>query len=95
MQVALTNIQGLFGMNKVVFINDYTLHYLKSYSLVLIISIFGATPLIKTLIDKLRKNKYVNKIINILEPILIVIILVVVTSYLIDNSYNPFLYFRF
>ena len=50
---------------------------------------------IKILIDKLRKNKYVNNIINILEPILIVVILVVVTSYLIDNSYNPFLYFRF
>ena len=95
MQVAFTNIKGLFGMNKEVFINDYTLHYLKSYSLVLIISLFGATPLIKTLIDKLRKNKYVNKIINILEPILIVMILFIVTSYLIDNSYNPFLYFRF
>ena len=95
MQVALTNIKGLFGMNKEVFINDYTLHYLKSYSLILIISLFGATPLIKTLIDKLRKNKYVNNIINILEPILIVVILFVVTSYLIDNSYNPFLYFRF
>ena len=95
MSVALTNIKGLFGMNGEVFINDYTLHYLKSYLPLLIIAFLGATPLIKTLIDKLRKNKYVNNIINILEPILIVIILVVVTSYLIDNSYNPFLYFRF
>ena len=95
MSVALTNIKGLFGMNGEVFINDYTLHYLKSYLPLLIIALFGSTPLIKTLIDKLRKNKYVNNIINILEPILIVIILVVVTSYLIDNSYNPFLYFRF
>ena len=95
MQVALTNIKGLFGMNKEAFINDYTLHYLKSYLPLLIIAFLGATPLIKTLIDKLRKNRYVNNIINILEPILIVIILVVVTSYLIDNSYNPFLYFRF
>ena len=95
MSVALTNIKGLFGMNGEVFINDYTLHYLKSYLPLLIIALFGATPFIKTLIDKLRKNKYVNNIINILEPILIVIILFVVTSYLIDNSYNPFLYFRF
>ena len=95
MSVALTNIKGLFGMNGEVFINDYTLHYLKSYLPLLIISLFGATPFIKILIDKLRKNKYVNNIINILEPILIVVILVVVTSYLIDNSYNPFLYFRF
>ena len=95
MQVALTNIKGLFGMNGEVFINDYTLHYLKSYLPLLIIAFLGATPFIKTLIDKLRKNKYVNNIINILEPILIVMILFVVTSYLIDNSYNPFLYFRF
>ena len=95
MSVALINIKGLFGMNGEVFINDYTLHYLKSYLPILIIAIFGATPFIKTLIDKLRKNKYLNNIINILEPILIVIILFVVTSYLIDNSYNPFLYFRF
>lgn len=95
MQVALTSIKGLFGMNGEVFINNYTLHYLKSYSLVLIIALLGSTPLIKILIDKLRKNKYLNNIINILEPILIVMILVVVTSYLIDNSYNPFLYFRF
>lgn len=95
MSVALSNIKGLFGMNGEAFINDYTLHYLKSYLPVLIIALFGATPFIKILIDKLRKNKYVNNIINILEPILIVVILVVVTSYLIDNSYNPFLYFRF
>ena len=95
MSVALTNIKGLFGMNGEVFINDYTLHYLKSYLPLLIIAFLGATPFIKTLIDKLRKNKYINSIINILEPILIVVILVVVTSYLIDNSYNPFLYFRF
>lgn len=93
--VALTNIKGLFGMNGEVFVNDYTLHYLKSYLPLLIISLFGTTPFIKILIDKLRKNKYANNIINILEPILIVMILVVVTSYLIDNSYNPFLYFRF
>lgn len=95
MSVALTNIKGLFGMNGEVFVNDYTLHYLKSYLPLLIIAFLGATPFIKTLIDKLRKNKYANNIINILEPILIVMILVVVTSYLIDNSYNPFLYFRF
>lgn len=95
MPVALTNIKGLFGMNGEAFVNDYTLHYLKSYLPVLIIALLGSTPFIKILIDKLRKNKYVNSIINILEPILIVVILVVVTSYLIDNSYNPFLYFRF
>ena len=36
-----------------------------------------------------------NKIINLLEPIAMASILTIVTAYLVDNSYNPFLYFRF
>lgn len=92
---AFFNIKGLFGLNKEVFINNYTIYYLKSYLVVLIITIFGATPLFKNIIEKLKKSKCLNKIINILEPIFLVILLLLVTAYLIDSSYNPFLYFRF
>lgn len=59
------------------------------------IAIIGSTPLIKNIIDKLNKNEKIKNIINIFEPILLLVLLIVVTSYLIDNSYNPFLYFRF
>ena len=92
---AFFNIKGLFGLNKEVFINNYTIYYLKSYLIVLIIAIFGATPLFKNIIEKLKKSKCLNKIINILEPIFLIILLLLVTAYLIDSSYNPFLYFRF
>lgn len=92
---AIYNIKGLFGFNKEVFINNYTIYYLKSYLIVLIISIVGSTPLFKNIIEKLKKSKCLNKIINILEPIFLVILLLLVTAYLIDSSYNPFLYFRF
>ena len=92
---AFFNIKGLFGLNKEVFINNYTIYYLKSYLIVLIIAIFGATPLFKNIIEKLKKSKCLNKITNILEPIFLVILLLLVTAYLIDSSYNPFLYFRF
>jgi hypothetical protein len=92
---AFFNIKGLFGLNKEVFINNYTIYYLKSYLIVLIIAIFGATPLFKNIIEKLKKSKCLNKIINVLEPIFLVILLLLVTAYLIDSSYNPFLYFRF
>ena len=92
---AFFNIKGLFGLNKEVFINNYTIYYLKSYLIVLIIAIFGATPLFKNIIEKLRKNKTINNLINILEPIFLVILLLLVTAYIIDSSYNPFLYFRF
>ena len=92
---AIYNIKGLFGFNKEVFINNYTIYYLKSYLIVLIISIIGSTPLLKNIVEKLRKNKTINNFINVLEPIFLIILLLLVTAYLIDSSYNPFLYFRF
>lgn len=95
MKVALLNIVGLFGANGEVIINQYTLYYLKSYAVILIIAIFGSTPIPKKIILKLKCNDKINKIINIIEPIFIIILLLIVTAYLVDNSYNPFLYFRF
>lgn len=92
---AVIQIGGLFGLNGERFINDYTIYYVKSYSIILIISIIGATPFLKNQILKLKEKKLINKIINILEPITLVFLLVFVTSYLVDSSYNPFLYFRF
>lgn len=75
--------------------NDYTMYYLKSYLVTIIIAIIGATPLMKIIIEKLKKNNVMNKIINVLEPIAMLGMLLIVTAYLVDNSYNPFLYFRF
>ena len=71
------------------------MYYLKSYLVTIIIAIIGATPLMKIIIEKLKKNNVMNKIINVLEPIAMLGMLLIVTAYLVDNSYNPFLYFRF
>ena len=88
-------INGLFGFNKDVFINEITIYNFKNYFVVILIAILAATPILKNLIIKLKKNKRANYLINLLEPFYIVFLLIIVTAYLIDNSYNPFLYFRF
>ena len=92
---AFNSIKGLFGINGEVFINNYSLYYLRSYAVIIIIAIIGATPIIKKIIEKLKRNKVMNGIINIIEPIAMIALLVICTAYSIDNSYNPFLYFRF
>lgn len=89
------NIKGIFGINTSNFVDSYTLYYLKSYLVVFVIGIIGATPVLKNIIEKLNKNEKINSVINILEILVTVILLLVVTAYLVDSSYNPFLYFRF
>ena len=92
---AFTNIQGLCGIHCDGIINQYTIYYLKNYIIILILAIIGATPLVTNIINKLKENAKINKIINIIEPIFIIVLLLIVTAYLVDSSYNPFLYFRF
>ena len=92
---AWNNIIGLFGANGESLINASTVYYLKSYLVVLVIAIIGSTPLLKNIIEKLKTKTNANKIINLLESIAMASILIIVTAYLVDNSYNPFLYFRF
>ena len=91
---AWNNIIGLFGANGESLINASTVYYLKSYLVVLVIAIIGSTPLLKNIIEKLKTKTNANKIINLLEPIAMASILIIVTAYLVDNSYNTFLYFR-
>lgn len=70
-------------------------YYLKSYALIFIIAIIGATPIPKLAVEKLRKNAVGGKVINLVEPFITVAMLLVITAFLVDGSFNPFLYFRF
>lgn len=92
---AWKNVIGLFGGNGESLINSYTRYYLRSYMVILMIALIGATPLLKNGIVSVKKNENMNKVINLLEPVCMVLLLLVVLAYLVDNSYNPFLYFRF
>ncbi len=88
-------IKGLFSFSSLDFSNDFIIYYIRSYVVILISGLVLSTPLIKNIISKLKENKILNYIINFLEVIVIILILIVITSMLIDSSYNPFLYFRF
>ena len=85
------NLSGLIGYKNVQLISFESIYYFKSYLIVLMMGMIGSTPLMKKLIGN-EKN---TKIINVVEPIFLVAILLLSTSYIVDGSFNPFLYFRF
>lgn len=93
MEDIIMQILGLFGIGTAGVVSTVSIHYLKSYLIILLVGIIGSTPLIKKLAEKFE-NKF-PKIINIAEILLIMALLILCTSYIIDGSFNPFLYFRF
>lgn len=87
----LENIGGLFKFVSIPLITNESMYYLKSYIIVIILGIIGATPIFKNILT----NEKLKKIVNILEPIYLLLIFIICTSYIVDGSFNPFLYFRF
>jgi len=88
---AFSYIGGLFGVGANGIVSASTIYYLKSYTFILLIALIGATPLPKKLYYRIKETKAVY----VLQPIVITILLVVITAFLVDGSFNPFLYFRF
>ena len=91
----VARIGGMFGAGNIPLTSTEALYNLRSYGFVIAVAIIGSTPLLKNLVLKIKANKTGEKIINVLTPVTVAVLLIVVTAYLADGSFNPFLYFRF
>lgn len=92
---ALSDIGGLFGAGGIPLVSAEAVYCLRSFALVLILAVFGATPLLRNGLVRLSQYPTAGKVLNALEPFTLFILLLVMTGYLVDGSFNPFLYFRF
>lgn len=91
----LTALNGLFGLSGLPLFTLETSYYLQSYLVIILISVICATPLLKIGYEKLMTSNLYQKISTFVEPLGMLLLLLVVTGYLVDASFNPFLYFRF
>lgn len=85
----------LIGMGTTGFTDTVSTFYVTSYLPTVIIAIIGATPLVKKLGEYLGTRAKLANAALIGTQICAYAMLVLSTAYLIDGSYNPFLYFRF
>ena len=85
---AVQDMAGLFGGLPLT--TAESLYYLRSYAVVFALSIVGATPLPKRIAARIPEKAQA-----IVEPVVLIALLLTCTAYLVDGSFNPFLYFRF
>ncbi len=90
-----TDLAGMFGLGGLELTTSETLYYLRSYAVVLLVAILGATGLPKRWVERLQSSSKGKIIVDIGEILVLPTLLLLVTAFLVDSSYNPFLYFRF
>lgn len=95
MEESLSRVGGMFGVGGLPLTSLSFWYQLRNYGVVLLIAILCATPLFVKLKELLMQKKATRVCLEVLEIPFLLILLVVVTAYLADGSFNPFLYFRF
>ena len=95
METLLFNVKGMIGLGGVPTVTAATLYYLRSYAVIFAIAIVGSTPLVKKALGAIRDRRIGERVVNVAEPLALTALLLVMTGYLVDGSFSPFLYFRF
>ena len=90
-----SDFASLFGLAGLPASSVETWYYLRSYGILFLIGFVGTTPLLRNLCRRLERGRIGGKLLAVLEPLVLIGILLLCSAYLVDGSFNPFLYFRF
>lgn len=85
---ALLYMGNMFGFGTTHLIDTDTIYYLSNYKVVLLVCTLFSIPVF----NRIKVSEHDKAV---LTPILIFMALMICTAYLVDATYNPFLYFRF
>lgn len=86
---------GMFGLLHIPFFSYESMYHLKSYGILFLMGGIGATPIVAHMIPKFITHMKGAKWLGVLEAAALGFLYLLSTSYLVDSSFNPFLYFRF
>ena len=92
---ALHQLGTLFGAGTASGLGTEALYMLRSYGVVLALAVLGAAPLPAMLWKKAQEAKSLAPVLTVAEPLCTFALLALCTAFLVDGSFNPFLYFRF
>ena len=92
---AAAHLGRMFGAGGVPLATGEALYYLGSYAVTFIIAVIGATPYPTRWMNRLSEGPKTGQVLAVAAPVALMALLAVVTAYLVDGSFNPFLYFRF
>lgn len=98
LQRGLAYLMVMVGATANTLYDTQFLYFLYTNGILLIIAVFASTPFLKNVKGKFehrRPTPLVGKSFELLSIAYLVLLLVVSTAYLVNDSYNPFLYFRF
>lgn len=86
-------IKVMFGLGGNAFVDRASVYYIYTNILLFVVLIICSTPILKRAISRIRERMKMAG--SMIVPVMYFILIFLSTAYLVNESYNPFLYFRF
>ena len=81
-------IKIMLGLGEYRLFNNHTIFYIKQYWIVIIMSILASIPVLKQI-------EGIGGLIKLIRPLVVIMSFVLVVIYLVNSTFNPFIYFNF
>ena len=94
MSQAFSYLKAMFGTGGYPLTSAASSYYFRSYFVVLMIALLGATPIPKSFCRRIQQWKTGTAVMLFAEPLALSALLLICTAFLVDGSFNPISLFQ-
>lgn len=88
-------IGGMFGLLGNHLLSPFSMLLLRDNAILIIVATVLCFPTVPKIVSYIQMHNHLVKTGNILEPFVYIVVFLVVIGYMVNSSYDPFLYFNF
>ena len=89
---AIEYLKIMLGIGDYPLINGYATFYIKQYGMIIFVAILASIPILKYVRNK---STIINNLIKVAKSIIVLFSFILVIIYLVNSTFNPFIYFNF
>ncbi len=90
-----SHIGAMFGITSAGLSDAVTIAVIKKYTFIPLIAIGASVPIVPFIRSKIRPDGTMERVTNVVSTVILTVLLILSLIFIVGQSYNPFIYFRF
>ncbi len=90
-----THLGAMFGIGSSGFTDDITMAVIRKYTVLPLVGVIASLPIVPAIKARIKPDSTIERVIDVTTTIILTAMLVLSAIFIVGQSYNPFIYFRF
>jgi len=90
-----THLGAMLGVGVSGFTDEITMAVIRKYTVLPLVGVVASLPIVPTIKAKIKPGSALERVSDVTTTIILTIMLALSAIFIVGQSYNPFIYFRF